>query len=967
MKYIYLILFLIFVAFKASTAQKISRSKSKAYKQKTVRVSTIIQVEDSIPKFKDPNRHWSPPTWSYDEDNIIYRQPLSEISNHPAKVLETSPAPDTSFVGLLDDGTSIPPDVNGAAGPNHLMETLNTEVRISDKNGNELFTTTLSSFWSSLPGSSSTFDPKIVYDPYAERWIMITPSSSSLAANRMFLAVSLTTDPMGEWNMYSFDPDPTNETWFDYPNLGFNKNWISIGGILRDTEFEPIHYVVYSIDKMAAYEGEPELTINHFLTSIGSAIVPSFTYDENQDELYLISTGPGNDDGNGYVNLFKLSGEVNNPDFELLGSVGVPEPWENWSYEYHPDFLPQLDSDEKLNSVDARMHTMINRNDELWAVHHIYLPADNPERVAIQWWHLDTIGTILERGRIDDPDNGFSFAYPSIAVNANEDVFIGHGVFAETQYAGAGYSFKAYYDEPGTLRDFYQYKEGLAPYYKTFSGDRNRWGDYSAVFVDPVIDVNFWAMHEYAEEPSGQSQWGTWVAYYQPSFPPVADFTSDEILIPVGETVDFSDLSLGVPTEWYWEFEGGTPSTSVEQNPADILFDQEGAFDVRLISTNDLGTDTILKEGYIVASYSIVPEVDFYADEYVPCLGDTIRFIDLSKYSPNQWFWEFNPATVTFVNGTTEESQNPEVVFSEAGPYDVSLTALNLNGGSILTKESLINAGGYAPWFKETFEDESFSLENWKIENPDDDITWGWYEVGGNSPGTIAAGIDFSDYFAFSQRDRLISPPINLEGLSSATLQFEHAYASRYPGISDSLIVLISSDCGNNWTRVFAGGEDGSGNFATHQPMDGDFWAETEEDWCLSGWGSDCIWLNLTEWAGMPNLRIAFESYSAFGNPLFVDNVEISQFVGLTDEILKPSVEVYPVPAKEMITVKLPEGKTFSQIRLVDQLGRSVFSAEIELNEQVIEIVRESAWKNGIYILQLSGNNDILAKQIVFY
>ena len=91
--------------------------------------------------------------------------------------------------------------------------------------------------------------------------------------------------------------------------------------------------------------------------------------------MYLISTGDGNDEGYGYINLFELSGDPENPDFTLLGSVGVAEPWENWSYENHGDFLPQKGSNFTLNSVDARMHTMIYRNNKLWAVHHIYLPV----------------------------------------------------------------------------------------------------------------------------------------------------------------------------------------------------------------------------------------------------------------------------------------------------------------------------------------------------------------------------------------------------------------------------------------------------------------------------------------------------------------------------------------------------------------------------------------------------------------
>lgn len=46
-----------------------------------------------------------------------------------------SPLPSASFEGQRDSGTRIPPDTMGAAGPNHLMVTLNSVVRIQDKTG----------------------------------------------------------------------------------------------------------------------------------------------------------------------------------------------------------------------------------------------------------------------------------------------------------------------------------------------------------------------------------------------------------------------------------------------------------------------------------------------------------------------------------------------------------------------------------------------------------------------------------------------------------------------------------------------------------------------------------------------------------------------------------------------------------------------------------------------------------------
>lgn len=175
-------------------AQNIPGTKSKAKKQTTINISSLPQISNEIGKgIKVPNPGWQPPDWSFAESNIIYKEDNSKSKVNVPKQRILSPAPDTSFAGLMDNGTSIPPDVNGAAGLNHLMQTLNTDVRISDKNGNDLFTTSLSAWWSPMPGSGSTFDPKIVYDPFQNRWIMITPSGSNSTSTKIYIGVSTTT------------------------------------------------------------------------------------------------------------------------------------------------------------------------------------------------------------------------------------------------------------------------------------------------------------------------------------------------------------------------------------------------------------------------------------------------------------------------------------------------------------------------------------------------------------------------------------------------------------------------------------------------------------------------------------------------------------------------------------------------------------------------------------------------------
>jgi hypothetical protein len=96
---------------------------------------------------------------------------LDEAANNQQRTQEF---PCINFNALNDDGTSFPPDVNGAVGFDHLVTTLNTEVRVQNKQGGVISTVSLTGFWNGLGGHTDIFDPKITYDPYDRRWIFIT-------------------------------------------------------------------------------------------------------------------------------------------------------------------------------------------------------------------------------------------------------------------------------------------------------------------------------------------------------------------------------------------------------------------------------------------------------------------------------------------------------------------------------------------------------------------------------------------------------------------------------------------------------------------------------------------------------------------------------------------------------------------------------------------------------------------------
>ena len=137
--------------------------------------------------------------------------------------LVPSPAPAQSFKGLDDIprvGTTsivIPPDVDGAVGPDKILEGLNNNYRIFDKaSGTVSSTVSILTFWAAT-GGSAVFDPKTLYDPVQQRWIAVALSDARSAASSILIGVSQTSDPSGAWNLYRVLGDSTGVNWVDFP------------------------------------------------------------------------------------------------------------------------------------------------------------------------------------------------------------------------------------------------------------------------------------------------------------------------------------------------------------------------------------------------------------------------------------------------------------------------------------------------------------------------------------------------------------------------------------------------------------------------------------------------------------------------------------------------------------------------------------------------------------------------------
>ncbi|MFL6213183.1 MAG: IPT/TIG domain-containing protein [Blastocatellia bacterium] len=452
----------------------------------------------------------------------------SELTAPPSA---PSPAPASSFQALNDDNSRIPPDTHGAVGPNHLMVTLNSQVRIQTKAGATISTVSLNGFWATF-GHTNVFDPRVLYDPTAGRWIFISLSDWRTATSSLLVGVSQTGDPTGNWNLYDTDIDSANAIFADYPNVGLNKDWIVVAtDTYRVSDVSFVAERLYTFGKANLYAGGAS-SFTLFQDTTGSSQVPAVINDNTTSTMYILENWNGNQSGSGYLRMSTISGAVGAESYTPgVAFPSTPNPWD--SLPPSPNWMPQLGSSQRIIAGDAVVQNLVYRNGSLWCAQTVFLPAGgSPTRSAIQWWQLSTSGAIQQRGRLDDPSGNVYYGYPSIAVNSHNDVVIGYSRFSSSFYAGSGYSIRAATDPVNTLRDVAVLKNGEAPYYKTNGGTKNKWGDYSATVVDPANDIDIWTIQEYAAQPvSSVDRWGTWWGRFDlSSIPPLPTPATDVVL-----------------------------------------------------------------------------------------------------------------------------------------------------------------------------------------------------------------------------------------------------------------------------------------------------------------------------------------------------------------------------------------------------------------------------------------------------
>ena len=503
-----------------------------------------------------------------------------------------TPPLDVSFAGLPDNGVTFPPDTNGGVGVSQVVTMLNSQFRVQDRAGNASKTVSIGSFWGKNE-SAFLSDPRLLYSPATGHWFAVILSGHVSPAGtttpEFLVGVSKTDDAGGQWSVYTVPVGTVTEGYSgDFPTVGYSKSRFVVQLNLYDRLFGNFFGSrIYVFDRVALEGGTLVSPTEISTAEFGSTQVPSVAADPDEDRTYMLEDWNGNDPSGGLVRLFQITGSLGSESLTPITFFGTPDRW--LDFTQNDNFAPQSGSTTGIATNGGDIgSSVVFRNGFLWAAHTIFLPADNPTRSAVQWWQVQTDGTVAQRGRIDDPSGKFFYAFPSIAVNRDNGVVIGCSRYAADRFAGAVYAYRAGADPDGTIRAEASLKDGEAVYVKQSGTDhRNRWGDYSAAVADPLDDGGFWTVQEYAG--GAGSLWATWWGHLEGEAPiePTAHFDVFDAPLTAGVPVRFQDQSSGGPTSWEWDFGDGTKSTTRDPEKP---FAQAGKYKVSLKVSNRAGS-----------------------------------------------------------------------------------------------------------------------------------------------------------------------------------------------------------------------------------------------------------------------------------------------------------------------------------------------------------------------------------------
>ncbi len=312
------------------------------------------------------------------------------------------------------------------------------------------------------------------------------------------------------------------------------------------------------------------------------------------------------------------------------------------------------------------------------------------------------------------------------------------------------------------------------------------------------------------------------------------------------------------------------------------------------------------------------PTANFTADNTIACTNQIINFFDLSSGPATGWNWNFpggSPPTSTL--------ENPSVVYSAPGTYDVTLTSANNLGSNTVTLATYITIDSPSfPPVQEDFESATLPV-NWQFSNPDGSTTWDLFTNIGSS-GTQCVWMDNWDYHSNGTEDEMISTIIDMSNYATGELTFDLSH-QRASFSYDTLEVWVSMDCGSTWTKEWEATSSDSLATISGIGFATPFTPTSSADFVTKV-------IDISPYLGSDQMKIKFVCRAGSGNSLYLDNINISALVGRTDRGKGPlwNMDVVPNPFQNEFSVhySLPS-KTDLNFRLLDLSGRTIYATDL--------------------------------------
>jgi hypothetical protein len=413
---------------------------------------------------------------------------------------------------------AAPPDTNGAVGATQYVQWVNESFAVFDKATGARISGPVAgnTLWAGFGGGCQTNndgDPIVQYDKAAGRWIM-TQFSVSTTPYLQCVAVSTTSDATGSYNRYSFSYG--NTQFPDYPKLGVWPDGYYIAYNIFNNGQTFAGTKACALDRTSMLAGTAASQVCFQLSTSYGGLLPS-----DLDGTTAPPAGAPNyfmNFGSNSLNLWKFHVDFSTPaNSTFTGPTNIPVASFTTACSGGGTCIPQPSTNQKLDSLgDRLMYRLAYRNiggHESLVVNHSVLVGNRHNGInSVRWYEIRNPGgtpTVYQQGTLGTSDSLHRWM-GSIAMDKTGDIALGYSASSGSVKPSIRYTGRLPTDALGTMQTENLVKAGGGSQLANLS----RWGDYSAMTVDPVDDCTFWYTSEYLKA-NGTFNWSTWITSFK--------------------------------------------------------------------------------------------------------------------------------------------------------------------------------------------------------------------------------------------------------------------------------------------------------------------------------------------------------------------------------------------------------------------------------------------------------------------